>query len=179
MEEIKPLIEPITIAVDRSDVAAIGALMVAAYESHSSSIYGMALGSTRDPELAADVTQEAFLRLLTEARRGRAPENIGGWLYRAASNLIVSRARRASVARRFAPHLLRRDTPEEPDGAALGHERQGHLDDALATLSVADRIVLLMAAQVATGAEIATHLGRSPGATRVLLLRAASGSGSR
>jgi hypothetical protein len=107
VEDIEPLIEPVTIAVGRRDVATIGAFMVAAYETHSSAIYGMALGSTRDPELAADVTQEAFLHLLTEAQRGRAPDNVGGWLYRAASNLIVSRARRAAVARRFAPRLLR------------------------------------------------------------------------
>jgi RNA polymerase sigma-70 factor (ECF subfamily) len=172
VEDIEPLIEPVTIVVGRRDIAAIGAFMIAAYETHSSAIYGMALGSTRDPELAADVTQEAFLRLLTEAQLGRTPDNVGGWLYRAASNLIVSRARRAAVARRFAPRLLRRDTPQEPDSAALGHERRSHLDDALATLSVADRIVLLMAAQGASGEEIATHLGRSPGATRVLLLRA-------
>lgn len=172
VDEIKPLIEPVTVVARGHDIAAVGAFIVTAYDVHSSAIYGMALGSTRDPELAADVTQEAFLRLLAEARHGRLPANVGGWLYRTTSNLIVSRARRAAVARRFAPRLLRRDTPEEPDAVALGHERQGQLDAALAKLSVADRVALLMAAQGASGEEIATHLGRSHGATRVLLLRA-------
>lgn len=172
MDEIKPLIEPVTVVARGHDVAAVGAFIVTAYEVHSSAIYGMALGSTRDPEFAADVTQEAFLRLLTEARHGRLPDNVGGWLYRTTSNLIVSRARRAAVASRFAPRLLRRDTPQEPDAVVIGHERQGQLDAALAKLSVTDRIVLLMAAQGASGEEIATHLGRSHGATRILLLRA-------
>ncbi len=172
MDAIEPLIEPIT-AVDRHRGAAgVAAFITTAYEAHSSAIHGMALGSTRDPELAADVTQEAVLRLLAEARRGRLPDNVGGWLYRTTANLIVSRARRAAVARRFMPHLLRRDSPLEPDAATLGRERRGQLDAALASLSATDRIVLLMAAQGATGEEIARHLGRSRGATRVVLLRA-------
>src|SRR6185369_14250133 len=114
-----------------------------AYELHSAGIYGMALGSTRDPELAADVTQDAFLRLMTEVQRGRAPDNVGGWLYRATTNLIVSRARRAAVARRLAPRLLRRDSPDQPDHLALGNERRTELGDALASLATADRVVLM------------------------------------
>lgn len=150
----------------------IGASITAAYEAHSSSIYGLALRSTRDPELAADVTQEAFLRLLTEAQHGRMPTNVGGWLYRTSANLIVSRARRASVARQFAPRLVERDLPDGPDAIALGNEQHRELDAAMATLSVDDRVALLMAAQGATGDEIATHLGRSHAATRTHLTRA-------
>jgi hypothetical protein len=87
----------------RLDPSTIGEGIAAAFRDHSSAIYGKALRSTRDPELAADVTQEAFLRLVVEAQAGRLPDNIGGWLYRTSANLIVSRARRAAVARRLAP----------------------------------------------------------------------------
>jgi len=172
VDAIKPLAETVAVAADGLVPAHVAAALAMAYDAHAAAVYGMALRSTRDPELAADVTQEAFLRLMVEIQHGRGPDNVGAWLYRASSNLIVSRARRAAVARRFAPRLLRRDTPDQPEDIALGNERQGHLESALATLSVSDRIALLMAAQGATGAEIATHLGRSPGATRTLLVRA-------
>jgi RNA polymerase sigma-70 factor (ECF subfamily) len=150
----------------------ISELISAAYRDHASAIHGTALRSTRDPDIAADITAEAFLRLVVEAQAGRFPENVRAWLYRTSSNLIISRGRRLSVARRFAPRLVRFDGPAEPDALALMNERHRELDGALATLPLAERVALLMAANGATGAEIADHLGRSHGATRTLLCRA-------
>lgn len=158
--------------VSRPDPAAISDVIAAAFRDHWAAIYGTALRSTRDPELAADVTQEAFLRLIVEAQAGRFPDNVGGWLYRTSSNLIVSRARRAAVARRLAPRLVEFDRPAEPDTVALLQEQQSELQVALAALSAPDRVALLMAAQGATGQEIARRLGRSHAATRTLLSRA-------
>jgi RNA polymerase sigma factor (sigma-70 family) len=147
-------------------------LISAAYRHHAAAIHGTALRSTRDPEVAADITAEAFLRLVVEAQAGRFPENVGGWLYRTSANLVISRGRRISVARRLAPRLVSSDVPAEPDAMALMNERHRELDDALATLPTRERVALLMAANGATGAEIAAHLGRSYGATRTLLCRA-------
>jgi RNA polymerase sigma-70 factor (ECF subfamily) len=152
--------------------ATISEVIAAAFRDHSAAIYGTALRSTRDPELAADVTQEAFLRLVVEAQAGRLPDNVGGWLYRTSSNLIVSRARRAAVARRLAPRLVRFDGPAQPDAIAVLQEQHSQLRIALAMLPAADRVALLMAAQGATGEDIARHLGRSHAATRTLLSRA-------
>lgn len=167
-----PFPNPIVLGETRRDPAAISEMLAAAFRDHSDRIHGTALRSTRDPELAADVTQEAFLRLLTEAQAGRFPENVGGWLHRTSANLIVSGARRAEVARRLAPRLVRSNRPAEPDAIALMQEEHQELDVALATLSAVDRMAVLMAAHGATGAEIASHLGRSPAATRTLLCRA-------
>ena len=91
---------------------AAGDVVSAAFLAHSASVQGVALRSTRDPELAADVTQEAFLRLFVEAQAGRIPDNVGAWLYRTSANLIVTRARRTAVARRHAPSLVRFDGPD-------------------------------------------------------------------
>jgi RNA polymerase sigma-70 factor (ECF subfamily) len=151
---------------------AIGDVVADAFRDHSAKIRGVALRSTRDPELAADVTQEAFLRLFVEAQAGRIPDNISAWLYKTSSNLIVTRARRAAVARRLAPRLLRLDAPAEPDTIAVMQEQHHELHAALATLSATDRVALLMSADGATGEEIAHHLGRTHGATRTLLTRA-------
>ena len=151
---------------------ALAEITAAAFHDHSATIQRMAMRRTGDPELAADVTQEAFLRLVLEVRAGRCPDNVGGWLYRTSANLIVSRARRAAVARRLAPSLVRTDGPAQPDAVAIERETQRELQVALATLPSADRIALLMAADGASGEEIAGHLGRSHGATRTLMSRA-------
>lgn len=171
VDEIDHLTEPVG-AVGRLGAAPLDAAIAAAFDAHSASIYGLALRATRDPELAADVTQEAFLRLLTEGQRGRYPDNVGGWLYRTSANLVISRARRASVARRLAPRLLSHDEPDGPEGITLANEQHRELDAALGTLSVEDRVALVMSAQGASGEEIAAHLGRSHAATRTHLTRA-------
>jgi len=146
--------------------------IASAFRDHSASVERLALRSTRDPELAADVTQEAFLRLVIEAREGRFPDNVGGWLYRTSMNLVVSHARHSAVEQRWAPSLARYEGPPEPDAvAALNEERHAVLT-ALASLSNTDQIVLTRAARGATGAELARDLGKSAGATRTLLCRA-------
>ena len=161
--------DPIT-ALARDDTG--GQSIAAAFRDHATAVRGNALRLTRDFEVAEDVTQEAFLRLVLEAQAGRFPDNVRGWLYRTTANLIVSRARHAAVARRLAPRLLRSAGPVEPDAIAVLQEQQHELTAALASLSAVDRVVLLMAAHGATGEEIAGRLGRSHGATRTLLCRA-------
>jgi RNA polymerase sigma factor (sigma-70 family) len=167
-----PLPGSIARGADRPDPATVDEIVSSAFRTHAASIRGTALRSTRDPELAEDVTQDAFLRLFVEVQAGRCPENVGAWLYRTSANLIVSRARRAAVARRIAPRLARFDGPAQPDAIALLQEEQHEVQAALATLSTADRVALLMSAEGATGEEIAHHIGRSHGATRTLLTRA-------
>jgi RNA polymerase sigma-70 factor (ECF subfamily) len=102
----------------------------------------------------------------------KVPDNVSAWLYRTSTNLIISRGRRVSVARRYAPRLVTHDAPDGPDSIALGNEQHRELDASLGTLAVADRIALVLAAQGATGEEIAEHLGVSSGATRTRLTRA-------
>jgi RNA polymerase sigma-70 factor (ECF subfamily) len=150
----------------------IDEIIANAYEVHGAAIRGKALQLTRDPEVAADVTQEAFLRLFVEAKAGRLPDNVQAWLYRTSANLVISRSRRSEVARRYAPHLLSADRPVQPDEIVLRNEESQLLTSAVGTLPVADRIALVMAARGATGLEIAAELGRSHVATRALLSRA-------
>lgn len=153
-------------------LTAINDMITRAYEEHAAVVHGITLRSTRDPEVAADVTQEAFIRLLAEAQAGRFPDNVGGWLYRASVNIVISRQRRAAVARRLAPRLIRLDGPAEPDAVAIAHEQHRDLERALSGLTESERVALLLAASGARGEEIAQTLGRSHGATRTLLCRA-------
>ena len=116
---------------------------------------------TRDPELAADVVQEAFLRLARELREGRCPDSPPAWLAQVARNLATSHARRAATARRFEPMLVRRDVSDDPALAVLARERAAAVRVALACLRPVDSEALLLAAQGLSGAEIAQRIGRT------------------
>jgi RNA polymerase sigma-70 factor (ECF subfamily) len=135
-------------------------------------IEGLVLASTRDVDVAADATQEAFTRLFREAQAGRYPDHVKAWLYRTAMNVVISSRRRAAVADRKAPHLVRLDEPSGPEEAALQHERSAALRAAVGRLAPSERTALLLAASGVTGPEIASHLGRTHGATRTLMCRA-------
>jgi RNA polymerase sigma-70 factor (ECF subfamily) len=126
---------------------------------------------THDRDAAEDILQEAFIKLITETRAGRPPEQMRAWLYRVAANGAISRGRRGSVWNRLVPRLLDRREPASPEGEALRIERDSELHSALAALPPDARAALLLAAQGFTGQEIAASIGRSEGATRTLLCR--------
>ena len=144
-----------------------------AFEAHQREIYSFALHGTRDPEAAQDVTQEAFLRLLREVDAGRTPDNIRAWLYRVASNLVMTRGRRATVAGRWLRAIARQEaTNESPERITLRRESSDALEAALATLPHDTSVALLLAAQGFSGREVALAIGRSEAATRTMLCRA-------
>ena len=144
----------------------------AIYTAHAPALRGRLLGLTRDPALADDLTSEAFLRLATEIGAGRAPLDAGAWLYRVGSNLMISRARRASVATRAMPGLIERGVAPSPEDEVVRHERDETLRAVLATLGDDDRNIIVLAAQGYRSGEIARLTGRSDAATRTRLCRA-------
>src|SRR6187401_1458917 len=72
--------------------------VAAAFDTYHAELYSFLRRSTRDERAAEDLLQETFLRLTKEVDAGRTPEHLRGWLYRVASNLAVSRGRRATTA---------------------------------------------------------------------------------
>jgi RNA polymerase sigma-70 factor, ECF subfamily len=145
---------------------------VAAYDEHERDLFGFALHVTRDRSAAEDVVQEAFLRLVREAKAGRFPDHVRAWLYRVVVNLIRTRARRSWVADRWQSFFAIRDTARSPEDEALGRERREMLSRALGALAPEARMAFLLATDGHSGQEVAAILGRSEGATRTLLWRA-------
>ena len=148
-----------------------GELVAATYDAHQRELFSFALRSSRDPEVAADLVQEAFTRLIVEIEAGRTPDNLRAWLYRVIANLNVSGGRRATVARRQLGALVETDVDEGPEPAYLAHERQSDLETVLAELDVDARTALVMAASGFNGMEIADAIGRSGNATRTMMCR--------
>jgi RNA polymerase sigma factor (sigma-70 family) len=131
-----------------------------AYEDLRPALYRRMLATTRDADVAADATQEAFARLLTEARAGRYPDNAAAWLYRTAKNVVISGARRASVARRVGPRLVELGEGERPDVTVVEREASSELAVAMGCLSEPQRLALALAAHGVSGEEIAARLGK-------------------
>ena len=176
-----PMIEiterPVGAAVERRSAARAGSspdrIVVAAFESHAERLTSFALAAVRDRDVADDIVAEAYLRLIREVRAGRVPENIGGWLYRVCSNLILSRGRRIAVARRAMGRLLERGEADGPETHVLRRDFNERTVAALNELPMDARIALLMAAEGHDMASIGLAIGRTPSATRTFVCRCA------
>jgi RNA polymerase sigma-70 factor (ECF subfamily) len=151
-----------------------GDLLTSAYEAYQREIHSFALHSTRDPEVAADVTQEAFLKLL-EVPHGQVPDNIRAWLYRVTTNLVINRAKHALVVDRVRRQWRDDDAVfESPETTTVRAEQARALHRALADVSRDARVGLLLQAHGFSGHEVAEAIGRTETATRALLCRARS-----
>lgn len=149
--------------------------VTSAFELYHAELYSFLRRSTRDESAAEDLLQEAFLRLTREVDAGRTPEHLRGWLYRVASNLVISRGRRRVTALDWLSRYGRpaaTETFDSPETDVLARERSSSLEAAMATLPDETRMALLLSADGFSGEEIAAAIGRSHGATRTLLSRA-------
>ena len=118
----------------------------------------------RDPDEAADVTQEAVLQAFLGLEHLRDPARFGAWLYGIAANLARMRLRRARRRAAFVDGA-RPGLAEAAETAALVRE-------ALALLTPAQRDAVLMHDVAGlTAPEIADRVGGSAGAVRVRLHR--------
>jgi len=165
-EQTVLVVEPLHPAIPADELELSGL-----YLHYRGEILAFLIPMTRDPDAAEDVLQEAFIRLIREARAGRMPDNVRAWLYRVAANLAISRGRRVATWLRIVPRLLDRDEPPRPEAEILHREQDAELHAALGRLRPDGRAALLLAAQGFDGREIATLIGRSETATRTLLYR--------
>ena len=153
------------------DEAAI--FVEALFGKHHAEIYAYLLRMTREPELAADLTQDAFIKAYRNYETLERPENARAWLYQIAHRVALDEIRRRKIIR-FLPW-----TGESP-GSAPSAERlvmdkrlSGDMQRALARIPERQRAALLLAElHDLTGLELATALGVSHVAARALLTRA-------
>lgn len=127
-----------------------------------SSTYRAVLGSVYfvllDREVAAEITQEAFLRPWQRRDRMAPQSNAKAWLIRVAINLAVSHRRKLAAAWR-----RRVDSPEpvDPGSEAVDHVELARVRQALRRLRPIDRAVLSLRFDEGLAfAEIGAILGR-------------------
>lgn len=147
------------------------------YASCSARLYRFVARLTRSPELAAEITQETWLRFASHART--LPEELepAAWLYRVARNLYISQRRRAWLAGHPLPEWLGWLTGARPEVSPFEQlatsELQRRLEFAIAQLPLAQReLFLLVAVEQLEPREAARVLGIAPEAARQRLARA-------
>jgi RNA polymerase sigma-70 factor (ECF subfamily) len=132
---------------------------------------------TNDRELAADLTQDAFLTAFQCVDQLKRDAAFAPWLYRIARNAWYSRLRRRRIRRAISLDWLQAlgDRPETsaPLDAIEHYAEQHDVREAMAALSPADREVLVLRHVAGFGGrEIGGILGVSAGAAQRRLNRA-------
>jgi RNA polymerase sigma-70 factor (ECF subfamily) len=166
------------------DIALVAALRAGeeeafeeAFRRHYPTVYAVLLRLTGSPEESEDLAQEVFMRLYERPLAGGADVNLGGWLYRVASNTgfnaLRSRRRRWDRLLRWA--RLERTLGTESPNPAVEAERKataGMIRETLAALPERDRTALILRHSGVSYAEIAAALDVKPGSVGTILARA-------
>ena len=141
------------------------------YDRFGTAAYRLAVRVLRDPALAEDAVQEAFLAVWRQAAkfdpsRGRASTWILTLVHRRAVDLVRKQASFNALPDQLEAIDPRGFVAEGDDGVVL-RETQGEVKAALATLSKAEREVLGLAYWGGlTQSEIATALGIPAGTVK-------------
>ena len=124
---------------------------------------------TGDVDVAADIAQETFVRLLDH----RVPEDgVRSWLFTVATNLVRDGARTRARRRRLLDGASDHQEPQRPDEDLDRMRRIRSVRRALGDLSARDREMLLLREEGFRYAEIATLVGVAPASVGKLLARA-------
>jgi RNA polymerase sigma-70 factor, ECF subfamily len=155
--------------VGQGNRAALGVLV----QRHQAKVVGLAYRFLGRRDVAEDVAQDVFVRVLRAAATFRPEAQFTTWLYRLATNLCWDRRRQAAREMR-----LRTAAPgpgiEDPPSAALESlDRVARVRQAVAELSDRQRLaVILHRYQGLSHKEIAVATGWSESAVESCLVRA-------
>src|SRR5436190_1554052 len=105
------------------------------FAAHHTEIYAYLIRMLRDPELAADLTQDAFIKAYRNYDTLEKPENARAWLYQIAHRVALDHIRRQKIVR-FLPwtgesrgaapstgRLVRGNRRRRPDDWTTSHAR--------------------------------------------------------
>lgn len=151
------------------------------YERYADPIYRYCHRRLRDPDRAADLTSQIFLRALSALPRFDArldPEGGGtfrAWLYTIARRIVVDAWRRERPAVSFeaaglADQMI--DRGHGPEAHAIAGEERAALDRALARLTEQQRQIVELRLAGLRGPEIGRVLGMKPQAVKSAHFRA-------
>lgn len=114
-----------------------------AFHQHKQQVFRWALRFTGGRRaLAEDLTQDVFMKALTEWKSLDAHDDLGGWLYRVTANTALSRLQRERFSLRRL-QLFGRDSDADAPDVELAHDAAVALT-ALTALPPKERVVLTM-----------------------------------
>jgi RNA polymerase sigma-70 factor (ECF subfamily) len=161
---------PMSATWDRDEAAIFVETLFA---KHHGEIYAYLLRMMRDPEVAADMAQDAFIKAYKNYETLEKPENARAWLYQIAHRVALDEIRRRKIIR-FLPWTGEsRGAAPSAEHLVMDARLSGDMQRALARIPERQRAALLLAElHDLTGLELAAALGVSHVAARALLTRA-------
>ncbi len=149
----------------------------AIYKAFRPRIFSYLVRLSHRRDIAEDLLEETFLRLVARARDLRCDTSLAAWLFTVARNLHVSWRRHNALHEDrifdLTPSWPVPDRGETPFEATARSETERRLEMALARLGLQDReVLLLVAVEGLTPSETASVLGLAPEAVRKRLQRA-------
>ena len=147
------------------------------YEAHRAAVHAYFTGRTGDPQSAADLMQDVFLRVWQHLEKlADMPEDRQrAWIFTVARNLSVD-ARRHQHTQAGTEQALAREPgrrPQPASTAVIAAERVAAVGEAIRRLPEQQRVTLTMAAAGGmTSAELAAALGVPAGTVRYRLSEA-------
>ena len=149
----------------------------AIYEAYRPRLFGFLVRMSRRRDLAEDLLEETWLRLVTRAETLGDDTPLAPWLFAVARNLYFSwrRSRGVDAARtsELDPAWPAPERGDSPFAAAAASELERRVEAALARLPLADReLLLLTGVEGLSPAEAAQACGLPPVTLRARLHRA-------
>jgi RNA polymerase sigma-70 factor (ECF subfamily) len=149
------------------------AFVEALFARHHTEIYAYLTRMLRDPELAADLTQDAFVKAYRAWDSLEDPAHARAWLYQIAHRVALDEIRRRKIVQFFPWTGESRGSSPSAEHLVMETRLSGDLQRALTKIPERQRAALLLAeVHDLTGLELAAALGVSHVAARALLTRA-------
>ena len=143
------------------------------FARHHAEIYAYLIRMRRDPELAADLTQDAFVKAYRAHASLEKDENARAWLYQIAHRVALDELRRRKIIRMVPWTGESRGAAPSAERLAMDVRLSGPLERAMSRIPERQRAALLLAeVHDLTGLELAAALGVSHVAARAILTRA-------
>lgn len=155
-----------------ADPASARAFVERLYAAHHTEIYAYLARMLRDDELAADLTQDTFVKAYRAFDTLADPNRARAWLYQIAGRTALDELRRRKIVR-FVPWTGEsRGSAASAEELVLRARLSADLERALLRIPPRQRQALLLAElHDMTGLELADALGVSHVAARALLTR--------
>jgi RNA polymerase sigma-70 factor (ECF subfamily) len=169
-------------AAKAGDAGAFKALVV----RYQRKVYAVALGIVKDPDLAWDVAQEAFVRVHRHLPEFKGDSTFSTWIYRIASHLAIDAVRKERRSQKddvedlhdvdlgdAGEGILSSALGQDPAENLLRRELAGRMEAALAELPVIHReILVLREVEGLSYEELAARLGIQKGTVMSRLFHA-------
>ena len=140
----------------------------ALFERYKDRVYSIAMYSLGgDEQLASDVTQQVFIKLMTRIGQFRGDSEFATWLYRLVVNTCRDLAERQVLRRgeELPAEDLRVDDESDPSRLAMIADLRGELGQALSRLTADQRRVVLLRDGLGLSYDEIARLVRIPAGT--------------